>query len=99
MSTRTSGKPPVKQPASTPATPYEGPKETKQDTIKRLRVQRGVLLTKKTSAEAVESDLRAQVANLHGQVTELKASNASNAKDSSSSAFDRKALSKRVQEM
>ena len=99
MSTRTSGKPPAKQPAPTPATPYAGPKETKQDTIKRLRMQRGVLLTKKSSAEAVESDLRAQLAQLHGQVSELKASNASNSKDSSSSASNSKALSKRVQEM
>ena len=76
MSTRMSGKPPAKQPAPTPATPYEGPKETKQGTIKRLRMQRDVLLTKKSSAEAVEADLRAQLALLHGQVTELKAENA-----------------------
>ena len=59
MSTRMSGKPPAKQPAPIPTTPYEGPKETKQDTIKRLRMQRDVLLTKKSSAEAVEADLRA----------------------------------------
>ena len=54
--------------------------------------------TKKTSAQAVESDLRAQLAHLHGQVTERKASNASNEKDSSSSAFNSRALTKRVQD-
>ena len=94
-----SGKPAAKQPAPTPATPYEGPKETKQGTIERLRLQRDVLLTKKSSAEAVEADLRAQLALLHGQVTELKAENASNSKGSSVSAFNSKALTKKVQEM
>ena len=54
--------------------------------------------TKKTSAQAVESDLRVQLAHLHGQVTERKASNASNEKDSSSSAFNSRALTKRVQD-
>ena len=97
MSTRASGKPAAKQSAPNPATPYEGKRETKQDTIDRLRKQRHVLLSKKSTAAVVESDLREQVSNLQNQVGALKASDASVAKQTP--AFDVNSLSKRVQKM
>ena len=72
MSTRASGKPAARQSASTPATPYEGKKETKQETRDRLRTQRDVLLSKKAASAVLESDLREQVLNLQNQVGVLK---------------------------